>query len=535
MQNTSRSIRRVMITVGTLVAMTSVASAQGLSDHVGFDVHTLHRTELPGRANADRIQESGVGWARIEFTWHRIQPCPPGYRESVVATQSCELGNTATGDGYAWLESGTEEMVVALEERGVHIFATLAYTPRWARASTACHAAAQDHVDGSACPPDMARWEAFVRAAAARYAGRVTFFGIWNEPNTPESFSGTAAEYDQLLVAGCRGIRTGNASAKCVGPSGDGSNDPGALDWLRARLDAARAAGFPVDVIDVHNYSPASTFLSQIQGVISALRNGGHDEPVWVTETSFALGDAQPGTRYEQLERDVVQKVRYLQNDNILGLDKVFFYEVEQAAGSDFGFTSGSTARRRPAFNALRGLMHAVYGDCPAGQCTGTDGVCCSGSCVYRPDTSNDEYACNAPAPGQARSYNCDLAAYRANAGSAEGIVDYTYCLIHDRAPDSGKSGWVTAVANGWYARSDLPWGFYQSSEFQNRYSVTSLSNSDWVTLMYQVLLRREPDQAGHDYWVQRLDGGESREVIFRYYFTAWSAEFQQLHPYYSQ
>ena len=105
------------------------------------------------------------------------------------------------------------------------------------------------------------------------------------------------------------------------------------------------------------------------------------------------------------------------------------------------------------------------------------------------------------------------------------------YSAAFDRAPDpAGLSFWEDIYANnvsagakvaGYYTSlaqtndgsgSSIADNFMQSSEFQNRYG--SLTDTAFVTLLYQNVLGRAPDQAGLTFWVNQLEGGGQTRAI---------------------
>jgi Ca2+-binding RTX toxin-like protein len=96
--------------------------------------------------------------------------------------------------------------------------------------------------------------------------------------------------------------------------------------------------------------------------------------------------------------------------------------------------------------------------------------------------------------------------------GEAPGKVFRLYQATLDRAPDQlGFVGWVDALAAGNTLLS-ITTGFINSPEFQSVYG--SLDNEAFVTLLYNNVLDRAPDQAGLDAWVAQLEGGASRESV---------------------
>ncbi|MBY0336275.1 MAG: DUF4214 domain-containing protein [Acetobacteraceae bacterium] len=91
-------------------------------------------------------------------------------------------------------------------------------------------------------------------------------------------------------------------------------------------------------------------------------------------------------------------------------------------------------------------------------------------------------------------------------------IIARLYDTTLQRAPDlGGLSGWRDLLAGG-TALNDIAQGFMQSAEFFGRFG--SLDNQQFVTLMYQSALRREPDPGGLSSWVQALEGGLSRRDL---------------------
>lgn len=106
------------------------------------------------------------------------------------------------------------------------------------------------------------------------------------------------------------------------------------------------------------------------------------------------------------------------------------------------------------------------------------------------------------------------------------------YSAAFDRAPDqAGLNFWEDIYANnvsstaksaGYYnalalandgSGVSIATNFMQSAEFQTRYG--SLSDSAFVTLMYQNVLGRAPDQTGLNFWLNQMGAGhQTREVV---------------------
>jgi hypothetical protein len=98
------------------------------------------------------------------------------------------------------------------------------------------------------------------------------------------------------------------------------------------------------------------------------------------------------------------------------------------------------------------------------------------------------------------------------------------YYATLNRAPDAnGLVSWTTALQNGSLTLEQEAGDFMASSEFQQKYG--TLSNSDFVTLLYENVLNRQPESAGLAAWTNALASGTTRaDVVLGF---SQSTEFQ--------
>jgi|GEM_PF-360254 len=103
------------------------------------------------------------------------------------------------------------------------------------------------------------------------------------------------------------------------------------------------------------------------------------------------------------------------------------------------------------------------------------------------------------------------------------GAVYRLYQATLDRKPNmEGYGNWSERLDSGSWTLTQVADGFTGSSEFQSTYG--ALDNEDFVTLLYNNVLDRDPDAQGLTNWTSRLDGGMSRaEVVTGF---SQSAEF---------
>jgi hypothetical protein len=86
------------------------------------------------------------------------------------------------------------------------------------------------------------------------------------------------------------------------------------------------------------------------------------------------------------------------------------------------------------------------------------------------------------------------------------------YVAYFKRLPDTGGLNYWLAKRNGGMTLDKVSASFAASNEFKTKYGNTT--NEQFVTLVYQNVLGRNPDGPGLAYWVERLDDGMSRGTV---------------------
>ncbi|SEB06803.1 MULTISPECIES: cellulase family glycosylhydrolase [unclassified Mycobacterium] len=151
------------------------------SDIIGMSTADINKT-------LDEMQSLGVQNVRILLPWNNIEPAP----------------------GY-WNWSTVDTLVNAAAERNMGILGVLNATPAWA---------VQPGYPAVAAPPaDNAQYAQFVSAVAERYAGKVSAYEVWNEPNAAPSWYPTPdpAAYTRLLQAAYPAIKAADPNATVIG------------------------------------------------------------------------------------------------------------------------------------------------------------------------------------------------------------------------------------------------------------------------------------------------------------------------------
>lgn len=98
----------------------------------------------------------------------------------------------------------------------------------------------------------------------------------------------------------------------------------------------------------------------------------------------------------------------------------------------------------------------------------------------------------------------------------------YTQTLAR-QGEQAGIDYWTQMLKNGTSQGAKVAQGFIDSAEFRSR----SLTDRDYVTVLYRTFFDREPDSAGFNDWIKALDSGLSRLYVFKGF--AESNEFSEL------
>lgn len=91
-------------------------------------------------------------------------------------------------------------------------------------------------------------------------------------------------------------------------------------------------------------------------------------------------------------------------------------------------------------------------------------------------------------------------------------FVNRLYTIAMNRAADvNGLNDWTGKLLAKTKTPKQVASGFVFSQEMANR----NLSNQEYVTMLYRTMMDREPDEAGLNDWVTRLQSGTSRQSVF--------------------
>jgi hypothetical protein len=228
----------------------------------------------------------------------------------------------------------------------------LSYTPDWA-------SRAPGTTDPRSRPPvDLWDYYRFCREISRRYAGRVWFWEIWNEPNIG-FFEGTTSEYADMVKAGACGVLAGDPKAYVVFGGMAGVDRP----FLDLCYQHGVAPYF--DVMACHPYQWGAVFdyrwfFEKLTTCRRAMDDRGDPgKPMWLNELGWSTGDA--AITEDVQARLLVQCYVSAIARRDLGVERVFWFCVKDWGGPGYGLYADDS-RKKPAWYAYQTMARSLRG-----------------------------------------------------------------------------------------------------------------------------------------------------------------------------
>jgi hypothetical protein len=255
----------VMLPYAMTAAINTSNTTVGFADS---DIYAMSPADID--RTLEEMQAMGVQNVRILIPWSNIE---------------------VLDDVYYWNQ--IDYVVNAAYERNMGIVGDITSTPGWATVP------GQPANAGAPASPE--EYAEFAGLVAERYAGKISAYEIYNEPNTVFFWSPKPdpAAYTEVLQAGYTAIKAADPNATVIGGVlisatnyGDQSINP--VNYLQGMYDAGAAGYF--DALSFHPYHYSLPFSQgRPWGDMSAINqmdlmhqlmvaNGDGDKLIWATE-----------------------------------------------------------------------------------------------------------------------------------------------------------------------------------------------------------------------------------------------------------
>lgn len=246
------------------------------------------------------ISAAGFHWIRQQFPWEDIEIHGRGDFE--------DRRNDMNGDGQpdtisAW--DKYDQIVDLAEQYGIEIHARLDNPPAWTHANP--------DIGSFAPPDDVQDFVNYAAAVAERYAGRIHYYQVWNEPNiypewgnqsvNPEAYTDLLCRtYDALKAVDSEIVVVSGALAPTVSLSGRDLND---FIFLQRMYTAGAGECFDILAVQGYGFNSGPTDQRMRPTTVNFARNlyirdimvanGDADKPIWISEAAWNPMEDIPG------------------------------------------------------------------------------------------------------------------------------------------------------------------------------------------------------------------------------------------------
>ncbi len=310
----------------------------------------------PDRPFIQMAQDAGSRWDRFDFIWPNIEP--------------------ANG---SWNFDAYDTLVNDLDATGMNMVGILLWTPDWAATRGGVGPSQADFhrrlpgwyavitptliaptsLSASSSPPQGLylswndpnnHWGDYVYHVVSHFGDRVKHWEMWNEPEWPYFWTGTSADYAQLLKVGYQATKAACPDCTVLFGGLHYWMNTSYYRWVLSALSSDSSASqnnYFFDVMSVHLYSRSSTVYDEVNNIRDGMRAYGvGDHPIWLTETGVPVwGDTQvtykPKYDYAATQNEAAAYViQSYANSWASDVEKYFFFRVHDAdMGEYFGLT----------------------------------------------------------------------------------------------------------------------------------------------------------------------------------------------------
>lgn len=370
---------RLLVAAVVAAAVLAPVAASAERMWLGFHDDPVLRFDANRQAEMDLAHgANNASILRTLVTWADVAPTRPA--------------NAADPFDPAYRLDDLDELVRNAQARDMEVLLTLWGTPPWANGGKG----------RNVLPTNLADFQSFSRALAARYSGRyagypfVRFYGIWNESNLGLFLSPqfnakgqivSAAAYAKLAAAGYAGIKAGSPRALvAIGETSSNGRDrkkagvsdavsPGKFAELVAKanrklkFDAWAQHPYPVPV----NLKPTqkvrwpNVALSSLPRFEKALDGWfqRRNIPIWITEYGHETRPGEPkGVTEAQQAQYIPQAIALVRKDPRVTMFVWFVLRDSQGSPWQSGLyrTDGSAKPGQARFAAAAAALRATNG-----------------------------------------------------------------------------------------------------------------------------------------------------------------------------
>ena len=324
----------------------------------------------PDRPFIQMAQDAGSRWDRFDFIWPNIEPSNGSWDFGAYDTLVNDLD--AVGMNMVGILLWTPEWAATRGGSGPSVADSQLRPPGWYMSVTPTLSAPMA-LSASSSPPQGLylswndpnnHWGDYVYHVVSHFGDRVKHWEMWNEPEWPYFWTGTSADYAQLLKVGYQATKAACPDCTVLFGGLHYWMNTSYYKWVLSVLandSSAPQNNHFFDAMSVHLYSRSSSIYDEVNNIRDGMRAYDvGDHPIWLTETGVPVwGDSQVVYRakydyaatYDEAAAYVIQSYA---NSWASDVEKYFFFRVHDAdMGEYFGLTRNDRTLR-PAYVAYQ-------------------------------------------------------------------------------------------------------------------------------------------------------------------------------------
>lgn len=217
------------------------------------------RKEAKVRRDFEALRGTGTSLLRFGIAWESIEREPGKYNWTF------------------W-----DKLVGIAGQYHITLLPYVCYTPEWL-------AEKRDHFWRQP-PRDIRQFGEFVYAIVSRYRGKVGAWELWNEPDNPEFWEGTTAQFADMIREGAQAVRRADPEAVIVLGGMAGTYPTPFFQELKQKYQIENS----VDVINIHGYQETwnndrlERYPDQITAMAQAIQQPGASPDLWLAEFGYS-------------------------------------------------------------------------------------------------------------------------------------------------------------------------------------------------------------------------------------------------------
>ncbi len=299
-------------------------------------------------ARAPQAYKAGSRWDRFDFRWDVIQKSAGAFDASAHhnVVDNIDLPNQINVVGILWATPTWAACSAVADQQTI-----MAY--RAALPAGYLQQRVRNADPGSRIPCNLNLswnssenyWGQYVYRVVNEFKDTVHVWELWNEPDRPDFWAGSPAQYAQLLKVGYQAIKAADPTATVLFGGlaywGNENYHDEVLTYLLSTDPQTRANNGYFDVMSLHLYSNVyhnQSISAQIMNNVTA-RVGRH--PLWLTETGVPLWDEKtrvPPQYYDATaEEAAAYVIQAFAGARSAGVDKFFFFRLHDEEGMSGG------------------------------------------------------------------------------------------------------------------------------------------------------------------------------------------------------